>query len=399
MTPRIPPSVWAVLEALRIGRTSPPPLPDSWEEAFAFADRTQLTLSWRARLAADSIWHWLPESVRRRLDQNRADNTERLRRIRELSTRIASRFDAARVEYVGLKGLAHSAAFADDPCERVQYDLDYFCPPESASRAREVLLDMGYEPLTAMEEFPTDHLPVMVLKTGWRWRGNYFDPDHPPSIDLHFRFWDAETEQVRAPGVELFWQRRVGAELDLLDQLGYAALHALRHLLRGSLRPAHLYEIARFLENRRSDATFWSRWRQLHDAELRALESIVFGLAHAQFGCASPEELPTNARAWIDRYAWSPVEGLFRPNKHELLLHWTMVGNRAARRRILWRRLAPFRLPGPVDAMHVPDEQITLGLRLRRGVKYAAFVGSRVVFHARVLLPTLWALARRRARP
>ena len=389
MSPRIPQPARAVLEALRLDRRDPP-LPDSWPEALAFADRTQLTLSWRARLASSP----LPSAIRRRLDQNWSDNSERLGLLRRLTTEIGARFDAARIDYVILKGLSHSPGFLTDPRDRVQYDLDFFCPPDSVYLAREVLLAMGYEPLTAPEEFPTDHLPTLIRKTGWQWRGNYFDPDHPPSIDLHFRFWDPETEQISAPGVEQFWDRRVGRELAAADRLGYAALHALRHLLRGSLRPAHLYEIACLLHRRRDDAAFWSGWRSQHQPELRALQTIVFALCHEYFRGTTPEPAPAAAQAWLTRYAWSPIEGLFRPNKQELVLHLALLDGAGRKWKVLRRRLAPLRLPGSVDAVHVPSEGMSARLRLRKAYRYFTFLCGRVLHHARVLLPTLWALWR-----
>lgn len=387
----------AVLEALRLDRTAPPPLPSNWAEALAFADRTQLTLLWRSRLAGRLAGSDLPQQVRSRLDRNHAANAERVRRFREAHAEIAARLSAAGVDFVALKGLSHAKAFVPDAYDRVQYDLDYYCPHDSVERARDVLVVMGYQPLGGMEEFPTDHLPAMIRKTGWQWRGDYFDPELPPSVDLHFRFWDAATEGFEAPGVEEFWERRIERELDPVDQVGYAALHALRHLLRGNLRPAHVWEIAWMLEARREDAGFWARWRRLHPAGLRELESIVFAVARAWFGwaCRTPEAPPERARAWLDRFAWSPVEGLFRPNKHEVVLNLALAEDAGARRRILGRRLLPaVRLPGPMEAVHVPDHQLTARLRARRWLKTAAFVAARVVHHARVLGPTLWLVAR-----
>src|SRR5262249_3092362 len=201
------------------------------------------------------------------------------RRIRELVAEISGRFSVAGVEFVILKGLTHCPDFVADPRLRVQYDIDFYCPPGSLDGAREILLGMGYRPILELDSFPLDHLPTMIRKTGWRWRGNYFDPELPPSVDLHFRFWDQETERLPTPGVEDFWTRRVGQELDPVDRLGYAALHAVRHLLRGSLRLHQVYEIARFLRNRSEDAGYWARWEELHAPETRLLEWIAFRLA------------------------------------------------------------------------------------------------------------------------
>ncbi len=376
MNPRLPQPVAAVLEALRLDRSGPPPLPGSWPEALAYSDRSFVTLHWRRRLADSGAWTAVPGEMRCRFDRNREANAERLRRTETLVAEITERFSAAGLEFVLLKGLSHARSFSADPADRVQYDLDFFCPPDSLYRARDLLLGMGYEPVTALQDFPTDHLPVMIRRTGWNWRGDYFDPDHPPAIDLHFRFWDPETEQIAVPGLEQFWARRAGRELDPADQLGYAALHALRHVLRGSLQPSHLYEIAWLLERRREEASFWARWRELHPPELRRLEAIVFGLARTCFGCAVPEPPPEPARRWIERYGWSPLEVPFRPNKHELLLHLPLIADSGGSRwKVLRRRLVPLRLP--------------------RAEAWPLFP-ARLAHHLRVFLPTLWMLLRRR---
>ncbi len=402
MNPRLPEPARAVLNALRL-RETPQLDAAGWVAALAFADRARVTLPLRAALNG-SAWDAVPPQARDRLDRNLADNLERRRRIEAAFAAIVARFETAGVEFLVLKGLSHGASFAPDPGLRVQYDLDFYCPSPGVARARDVLLDLGYEPLRGQDDFPVDHLPTMIRKTGWRWRGNYFDPDLPPSVDLHFRFWDAATERLAAPGVEKFWDRRVEQclagqrvfVLELPDQLGYAALHLLRHLLRGSLFLLHVYEIACFLRIHREDAAFWSRWRELHAPELRRLESIAFRLAQRYFGAPFPEAASSHpvVEAWLEKYAWSPVASDFRPNKHELYLHMSLLANRADRWRVLRRRLLPMRMPGPVDAVHVPVEALSVRERLLKAARHAAYVLRRSLHHARLLLPTLWGLWR-----
>ena len=49
----------------------------------------------------------------------------------------------------------------------------------------------------AMEDFPTDHLPALIRKTGWEWRGDFFDPEIPTAIELHHRFWNSQFARLR----------------------------------------------------------------------------------------------------------------------------------------------------------------------------------------------------------
>ena len=74
--------------------------------------------------------------------------------------------------------------------------------------ALDVALGLGYEPLGGGDCHPVDHLPTLIRKTGWEWRGDYFDPELPLALELHFRLWDASIEGFAMPGMEDFWERR-----------------------------------------------------------------------------------------------------------------------------------------------------------------------------------------------
>ena len=135
------------------------------------------------------------------------------------------------------------------------------------------------------EELPTDHLPALVLKTGWQWRGDFFDPKIPLPVELHIQFWNEKQERFAAPGTEDFPKRRTAwPALHPADAAAYAALHVLRHVLTGSVRIFHVYELAAMLHARSDDAAFWTEWRSLHPPELRRLEALSFQLAREWFG-------------------------------------------------------------------------------------------------------------------
>jgi hypothetical protein len=139
----------------------------------------------------------LPEWGRQRINQNLSDNSERLERIKGAVFEISDDLGNAGTAYAILKGLTQYPRYVSDLRLRVQYDLDLFCPPESLTRARDVILGLRYEPLEGFEEFPIDHLPSMIRRTGWRWRGNYFDPEIPVSVDLHFRWKSSSVPRLR----------------------------------------------------------------------------------------------------------------------------------------------------------------------------------------------------------
>src|ERR1700722_6001836 len=383
MAPRVPSGVAAAMAALRFDRAAA----ITQAPALDFCDRTQLSLVLGAA-AADALPQW----ARERIARNLADNTERLERIRALQSKVGEWLTAAGIEFVFLKGTTQWPHFVSEPRLRVQYDLDLLCAAGEVRRAWELLLEKGYDPLPG-PALPTDHLPTLIRKTGWRWRGDYFDPDSPLSIELHYRLWDEGTERLRAPGVDDFWTRRSGGVLDTADALGYACLHLLRHLLRGSVRPYHVYEVAWFLEHHADDREFWSRWQGLHAPELRRLEGVSFRLAQEWFGCRlgtsareETERLPEAVREWFDVFGASPLEGLFRPNKDELWLHLALLDSLGDKAAVVRRKLLPMQLPGPVDdSVLLPEEQITWALRVGKYTGYARFLAGRAVHHVRSL--------------
>jgi hypothetical protein len=238
----------------------------------------------------------------------------------------------------------------------------------------------------------------MIRKTGWDWKGDYFDPEMPPVVELHFALWDERIERLAAPGLDDFWERR-GREqcsgmtvpvMCLQDQVAFAALHAVRHLLRGDLRALHVYEIAHFLHAQRDDAEFWAQWKRLHAPELRRLQSLACGLARMWFACGLPDAvaaeidaLPRDVHAWFENYGASPVESKFSSSKDELWLHLALLPSFRERAAVIRRRMIPLNLPGRVESEFVPTAQRTMPRRLVGAIRYAAFCATRTMHHLR----------------
>lgn len=397
--PHLPRGVAAVFAALRFSTAAPELLHGlsdaEWKSTLDFCDRASLTLFLGA-LYKDYLPAWVSE----RIIRNIAGNTERIGRLRTTLVEIASAFEAQSIEYLLLKGFSHEMDYAPDPNLRVGYDLDLFTPGDSLDRAYQTLRAIDYVPMEGNEEGLADHYPPLIRKTGWEFRGDFFDPAIPGCIDLHFRFWDPATERFEAPGVEQFWERRISQDgipiLDGADRLAYASLHLLRHLFRQGVRPLHVYEIGYFLETKSGDDAFWDRWRNLHPEPLRRLQAVAFRLAESWFGCRMApaaadqvEQLDDGILLWFKRYAAAPVETTFHPNKHELWLHFALLKFARDRRQVFVRRVFPCSLPSPIEAVYVPDDQVTWNMRIRRGLRYGSYVAKRIVHHARALPPVI----------
>jgi MFS family permease len=401
----IPPGPAALLAALQFGsgenggRLLQQLDSAAWSTALQFSDRAQLRL-----LVGHLLTQHLPAPLQERLRQDRARNASRMSALYRAFDEIADTLETRALPYLVLKGFTHDVVFADEPQVRPQYDIDLYAPDEHLRAIRDVLLSLGYEPLTGLAGLPLDHMPTMVRKTGWEWRGDLFDPEIPPSVDLHFRFWDDKTEHIPVPELDRFWSRRVAgsvrgrqvAMLDPADRLAYAALHLLRHVLRGSVRVYHVYELAYFLNRHCHADRFWSRWQDLHPPEMRSLEAVAFALAYRWFGGTLPavprqeiESLPRSVRTWMDVHGDAPLAALFEPNKSELWLHLALIESNSDRLRVMRRRLLPLRLPGPVSATFVSEQDLTWKVRMERTFRWLAHIGVRVQHHARTLIPTI----------
>ncbi len=370
-----------------------------WQAALDFCDRAQLTLILFQR-CSPSLPAWVGERISTNIEANRRRGS----RLSDEYLEIAKGLGQQGVGHVVLKGFTHVPLFVPASEYRLQADLDLLVDRGDLDRARQILLDLGFESSSGEDLFPTDHLPPFVRKTGWQWKGDFYDPERPAVIELHYRLWDEGTELLHVDGLDDLARRRQFLPLAdqpmpsfcPADQFGYACLHAMRHLLRGDLKIFHVYELAYFLEGQCAEEELWRDWRRTHAPSLRQLEAISCGLAEAWFGCRLPgaikheiEQLPAPVAQWLGRYAAAPVTALFRPNKDELWLHFSLLSSWKDRLRVVRRRLAPLTLPGHVEANFVPGEKLTARLRAKKWASHARFLVSRLAFHGRALISLL----------
>ena len=353
--PGIPPGPGAALAALHLSepRTDLLARLDGREarETLAYCDRSQITLA---------VHRAAPDFLAGEMASRAEKNLARLRNLVSIYARLHEWLGGAGLEFVALKGITQCALSGIRPEDRTQYDIDLYLPQPQAEAACKRLIAEGYGPVEGMEAFPTDHLPALAPRTKWEWRGDYFATDLPLAIELHFQFWDPAVERLHASGMGEFWQRRTtgtvsGIEMPVLasaDALGYAALHLLKHFLRGDTRPFHVYELALCLHRNAEEEAMWSEWSALHGPDLRRLEAVAFLLAETWFGCrlapGAKEEidrLPESARAWFFEFGASPARSLFVPNKDELWLHLGLLNSLTDRLAVARRRLLPGNLP------------------------------------------------------
>lgn len=394
----LPPGAATALNALNFHHERPSGFEElqehDWKELLQFCDLMKITLFLAFRRGEE-----FPDWVRRRTDCDLANNKLRYQKQWALYDEIDAALRVEGLEYLLLKGFSHSPEYAPQPWLRHQCDLDLFHPgKESAEAAQKVLEQLGLRPVGDFDGFPMDHLPAMMRSSDHVWRGDFFDPEVGIAVEAHFRWWDEETEQLPADGVDLYWDRRTRIDLEGRsvptlagqDRVSYAALHALRHILRGDARACHIYEIAEHLERTASDDAFWAEWADRQSPEVRRYTATLFETARLWFGCRVAdrireeiEELPPAVKQWHSRFVTGPMESWFRPNKDEIWLHLALQPAGTARWPVVSRKILPHRLPTPALQGAANDERRESPVRETLG--YAGHIGNRAAYHLRAL--------------
>ena len=277
-----------------------------WEDLLAFCDLAHLTLP-LVTACQDEAPGWVLSRVKRNL----ADNKVRVAANRDrlpgdcpcVSARRCTAPGTQRICSVsGLRGLS-----------RLPHAIGYrsLLSRRRPSRRTSGSQEPGIRADRTSNKFPADHLPQMTRKAGWRWRGNAYDPEMPPAVDLHFCFWNPLNTRFSVKGVDEFWERRIQRQIgDLsfpalcpIDHLAFHALHVLRDLQRGDWVIHHVYELAWFLDSHADDEVFWRTWEACHDDSLRSLQAISFWLAREWFNCrCASSSRSRDVQRFLDRW-------------------------------------------------------------------------------------------------
>jgi Uncharacterised nucleotidyltransferase len=398
-----------VLDALRFRGSSTHALKQlddkEWEALLSFCDRAHLTL-----LLSDLPTDVAPEWVQARIRKNILDNSLRQVTIRGIYRMLAQALAGEQLEHIVIKGFTQYPEFVRDSNLRLQSDIDIYLPPESLLAARDVIMKMGYIERALPPNMPVDHTATLVMETKWRWNGNYYDPEMPPSIELHFCLWNKEAARFDIKGCDRFWDRRVTRNVDGFrfvslhpaDHLAFLSFHILRGLLRIDWIVHHVYELAFFLHNHARDHDFWESWRQLNGEEVRSLQAVAFVLAKVWFDCEVSDEversilrLSPGIQQWLLYFSASPLESMFTPNHDSVWLHASLVGSFAARVGVVRRALLPNRI-SPIKAANFPGSSKRTTDKTIRWVplRYMAYVRDRLHHFSLVLSRGLWRGAR-----
>jgi len=388
VSPRIPREFAALLDALQLEGSNTDALlaldDADWGRLLEFCDLAHLALPLSQIDMED-----FPDWVVRRLEQNLSDNARRFERVRAAYVEAGAAMARAGVSHLVMKGFTQAPDYVGDPRLRMQSDIDIFCPERHVETAQSALMKIGYRPVEG-SDFHADHLPALSRPGTWKWRGNAYDPEMPPGIEVHFCLWNQRVSLIEVPEVQHFWERRVirrignmeFCALHPVDHLGHLALHILRGVMSGDWVVHHVYEMATFLHNRTRDVEFWSQWYEMHSANLRGMEALAFILARNWFSCPLPEvvrveadRLPPGQKRWLHRFGGAPLEAMFRHNKDGRLLQLLLTRSRTSRHSVLRKVMLPARVPGlNAPAVRIRYRRARPGASNNRFLHYAHFL-------------------------
>ncbi|HKR31268.1 MAG TPA: nucleotidyltransferase family protein [Terriglobales bacterium] len=359
---RVPAPFAAAIMAMQLHDSDPRLLrslsEEEWRELLPMMDRSRLTLPF-AQEAHSRVPCW----VRERLEGNLADTAQNWRHVRAAYREAAATLDTNGVDYVVLKGFAQAPDFVPHPELRRQCDIDFYVPRDQIASAVRCLQEIGYAPCYAEKSYHlADHVPTLLRFGAWKWRGDMYDPDTPPAIEVHFCFWNESVSSIAIPEVDEFWNRRrlracenlKFPALHRVDHVGYFAMHILRDVFNEDSRANHVRELGVFLDKQVNNDAFWREWTSLHSPRLRSMQATAFSLAVAWFACnvsdtvqSEIDSLAPQVKAWIENCGCTPLEGQFRRTREGRLLQILFAETSEGRKKILWRAVVPDRLPGP----------------------------------------------------
>jgi putative nucleotidyltransferase-like protein len=175
--------------------------------------------------------------------------------FQELSNWV-KRFERENIPVIILKGGALASTLYDDAGLRPMGDLDLLIPRESVARAREALIEEGYEEgYAALTGMAGDEAARFSVAQSFQRMGN-----RPSQIDIHWHPFTAPYFFERIP-VEWFWRRTARFQAGDACALAFSPEAQLLHLsahymLHGYRRLIWSYDIAQLIA-RCSNALDW----------------------------------------------------------------------------------------------------------------------------------------------
>jgi mono/diheme cytochrome c family protein len=358
--------------------------PRDWKELLHWLDTSGLALYFLDRMRELNLAWSLPQSIHRRLNQNLADNWERLDAMISESAMIQRRFQLAGVSYAVLKGFSLWPISVPHPELRSQLDLDFLVAEASASEARRILEESGYR-LKAISgkswEFKSNEHQPSSLKT-------LYQAGRSGAVELHLEAAASGPASLLSRAEKLSFQGVSMPVLAPVDLFLGQGLHLYKHVCSEFVRTAHLIEFRRHVIARFRDHAFWHQLQAqtAGDPGISMKLGAVILLISRVMGPFAPDaltrwtvdNLPANAGRWADLYGHRIALASFPGCKLYLLLQAELEAAGLPAKRPLLQVLLPRRLPPPIA--HAPADEGVFA-RVNRYRKQLQFILFRLRFH------------------
>jgi hypothetical protein len=383
---------------------------DQWRQALAFADTAGLTLFLRANLQQRGDFQRLLRSIQQGLERRFQDNVARTQAVCQELIEFNRLLQAQNIRYLNLKGQALYPDFVDRRENRLQYDHDFLINTQDLQKSYDLFLNLGYSPLPSSSRLAVGHLPTLVRKTDWKWKGNLFDPSIPRGVELHFQLWDSDFDRIPIRTLENVWRNSESISfqsvflpaLSRQHTLLYCVLHSFRHLLRNDLRLSHLYEIGYFLHRGCEISSFWPGFLKsiLSCSNSCRAAATLFELARRTFGPQPEpmvrqfisEHLSRAAALWIEKYGVQESIHCYRGSKSALFLHLDFVEGMVGKGVVMGRKLIPRHLPLSSFGVQVTAEKQNRDFHSLKWLHDSSQLVQRTFFHAVTLAGFLFQL-------
>jgi len=355
-----------------------------WQTLLFWLDTSGLALYFFDRLSELDLLEILPSHVLARLEENLADNSERIDAMIAESVAIQRRFQEVRLSYAVLKGFSLAPISVPKLQLRSQLDLDFLVAEESAPGARRILEDTGYR-LHAVSggtwEFKADEDRTSGLK-------GLYKVGMSRSAELHLETVQEGRASLLSRSQKIPFHGVCMPVLSPVDLFLGQGLHLYKHLCSEFSRAAHVIEFRRHVIARRHDDAFWNRLKQQVAGEPGTCVrlGIAIHLISHLMGRFAPEvltswtvdRLPAGASLWVEMYGRRTVLASFPGSKLYLLLEKELESAGTPAKRPLRHALLPRRLP-PAIAHPIAGE--TLLARIKRHLRQLRYIFFRLRFH------------------
>jgi hypothetical protein len=347
-----------------------------WQHLLRWLDTSGLALYFLDRLEELGLLKILPPPALARLLQNRSDNHERMEEMIREAAAIQSYFQEAGLSYAVVKGFSLWPISVPKFESRSQLDLDFLVAEESAMEAKQILEDCGYRLHVASGrhmDFKANEGPIATLD-------GLYKPGMCRSAELHIEAVRAGQASTLARAQQQTFHGFSMRVLDPVDLFLGQGLHLYKHVCSQFSRAAHLIEFRRHVIARYYDEIFWGNLQRRISSDRSAcirlglvthlIERVMGPFAPAAFTRFTVDQLPANARLWVEIYGLRSVLAAAPGSKLYLLLEKELQKNGLPLKRSMWQALVPRRLPRSIGHPVIGESPLARLERHRRQLLY-----------------------------